>query len=133
MSVNRDESIRPGRFDVRRLLVVFLRLLALYWLVAGLLRWSLVLDVEPGMAFASRPVEEQVAIAFFAVGDLVAAVGLWLLASWGSVVWLFAALAESACHGLFSDDFGFRPVLLGFHGTTVVVYAALTVLVERRG
>ena len=30
---------------------------------------------------------------FFAVADLLAAVGLWLATSWGGVLWLFAAAA----------------------------------------
>ena len=38
------------------------------------------------------------AVVFFAVIDLVAAVGLWLAAAWGGVVWLVAVAAQLAGH-----------------------------------
>ena len=34
------------------------------------------------------------AVIFFAVLDLLAAVGLWLATPWGGVLWLFAALSQ---------------------------------------
>ena len=34
------------------------------------------------------------AIIFFAIADLVAAVGLWLATPWGGALWLFAATSQ---------------------------------------
>ena len=41
-----------------------------------------------GVWFWDMPVEWQAATVFFAVLDLVAAIGLWLAVSWGAVMWL---------------------------------------------
>ena len=45
---------------------------------------------------------------FFAVIDLVAAVGLWLAAAWGGVVWLTAAISMAAIELFFPQVFGGR-------------------------
>jgi hypothetical protein len=132
MSVDNDETIAARGFDVRRLLVVFVRLLAVFWLVAGLRHWMVVLDLAGGTPFAELPTDRQIVTCVFAVADLVASVGLWLIASWGAVVWLILALAEAVLHGLFPEIYGMNTILLGFHGVTVLVYAVLTWLVERK-
>ncbi len=59
------------------------------------------------------------------------AVGLWLLASWGTVVWLIAATTEVVLHTVFRDIFGFEPVILAFHAVTFTIYAILTFFYER--
>ena len=43
----------------------------------------------------------QTATVFFAVIDLVAAVGLWLAAAWGAVVWLTACVSMAAVEVFF--------------------------------
>ncbi|ODN66836.1 DUF6163 family protein [Methylobrevis pamukkalensis] len=119
------------RFDPRFALVVFVRLLAVVFLVSGLHDWSVVLSPPGGGNFFDLPLAQRVATVFFAVCDLVAAVGLWLLASWGAVVWLIAALTEVALHAFFADVFGTAPVTVGFHMVSVVIYTVFTYLVDR--
>ncbi len=43
---------------------------------------------------------------FFAVIDLVAAVGLWLAAAWGAVVWLMSIASMLAVEVFFPQVFG---------------------------
>ena len=43
---------------------------------------------------------------FFAVIDLVAAVGLWLAAAWGAVIWLTAVASMVAVEIFFPQVFG---------------------------
>ena len=43
---------------------------------------------------------------FFAVIDLVAAVGLWLAAPWGAVVWLTSVISMAAVEILFPQIYG---------------------------
>ena len=43
---------------------------------------------------------------FFAVIDLVAAVGLWLAAAWGAVIWLTAVASMLAVEIFFPQVFG---------------------------
>ena len=76
-------------------LVVFMRALALVWMAQGLLRWAAILTpAEP--VFDTASAAYAAALAFFAVLDLVAAVGLWLATPWGGVLWLLSAIAQIA-------------------------------------
>ena len=54
----------------------------------------------------------QTATIFFAVIDLVAAVGLWLAAAWGAVVWLTAAVSMAAVEVLFPQVYGGRMIVV---------------------
>jgi Family of unknown function (DUF6163) len=46
--------------------------------------------------FDNLPPLQGAAVIYFAIVDLVAAVGLWLATPWGGVIWLFAALTQIA-------------------------------------
>jgi hypothetical protein len=89
--VHRDEG---GRAEARwtRRLVLFFRLMAAVSMLKGLYHWSWICGiwVSPGDAFEAHSIAWQSATVFFAVIDLVAAVGLWLAAAWGAVIWLIA-------------------------------------------
>ncbi len=78
-------------------LIVFMRLLSVLWIMQGLYAWMLILAPQyigqPN--FQLVPDARAGSIVFFCVIDLIAAVGLWLTAAWGGVIWLFAALAKS--------------------------------------
>src|SRR3954467_6405377 len=68
-----------------RRLVLFLRIMAMISLAKGIYHWSLVLGIGDGSGstFEQATMPWQAATVFFAVIDLVAAVGLWLPAPWG--------------------------------------------------
>jgi len=68
-------------------LVLFLRLMAVVALVKGLYYWAIVCGVgaPSPQGFDSYAMPYQSATVFFAVIDLVAAVGLWLAAPWGRI------------------------------------------------
>lgn len=91
--IGSDGNGRPGATRWGFLLVAFMRAVAVLWLIQGLMEWRLIL--MPGDApLDALPTLEAVGIVFFAVTNLVAAVGLWLAAPWGGVIWLFAAAAQ---------------------------------------
>jgi hypothetical protein len=91
--IGSDGNGRPGATRWGFLLVAFMRVVAVLWLIQGLMEWRLIL--MPGDApLDALPTLEAVGIVFFAVTNLVAAVGLWLAAPWGGVIWLFAAAAQ---------------------------------------
>ena len=77
-------------------LVVFMRCTAAIWLAQGLLQWNSVLASTPDgqSPLAALAPVALAATFFFAVMDFVAAVGLWLAASWGGVLWLVAVGAQ---------------------------------------
>ena len=57
-------------------------------------------------ALSSHTVAWQTATVFFAVIDLVAAVGLWLAAAWGAVVWLTAVVSMAVVEVFFPQVYG---------------------------
>ena len=91
-------------------LVLFLRAMALVSMVKGLYHWSVVLGIGDGSGstFESATMAWQAATIFFAVIDLVAAVGLWLAAAWGGVVWLTAAISMASIEMFFPQVYGGR-------------------------
>jgi hypothetical protein len=93
-----------------RRLVLFLRVMALISMAKGMYHWALVLGVGDGegSTFEAAAMPWQAATVFFAVIDLVAAVGLWLAAAWGGVVWLTAAISMAAVEMLFPQVYGGR-------------------------
>ena len=131
-SIEEQPSAGARMIDPRTALVVYVRLRALVFLVSGLRRWAIVLGpLAPDGDFFNLTPEWMVAVGFFAVFELVAAVGLWLLASWGTVVWLIAAKTETVLHTVFHELFGWNLTLIAFHGGAVLVYAALTFYFEK--
>lgn len=87
-SANLAEENRAGFF-----LVLYMRLLAGLWVWQGLLQWSaILLPAEP--MFDTLSTVRGAAVIFFAIFDLVAAVGLWLAAPWGGAIWLLGAIAQ---------------------------------------
>ena len=114
-------------------LTIFMRLLSALWMVEGLLQWSRFLATQPGGQdpFAAMPMPTFVAFVFFAVIDLVAAVGLWLAVPWGGVIWL-AAAAVQLCVILALPGFFDHPFLTGaLNIVLVAAYLVLTVLSTR--
>jgi len=131
----RPEGFDAGlwnRFDARLTLVIYVRFLSAVFLVAGLLRWATILGFGvPSGNFLTLSSPVIVATLFFAVADLVAAVGLWLLASWGTVVWMISALTETALYSAYNPQFGRNYPLMIFHIGTVALYAVLSAYYER--
>ena len=95
-----------GRWTRR--LVLFLRVMAAVSMLKGLYHWSRVLGIGAGSGdlFEYQSIAWQTATVFFAVIDLVAAVGLWLAAAWGAVVWLMSVASMLAVEIFFPQVFG---------------------------
>ena len=106
--MNEEQGGASGSgFDARLTLIVYVRVLSVVFLLSGLQNWARLIGLTPADGdFLALPTSVVVATLFFAVADLVAAVGLWLLASWGTVVWMICALTETALHGAFTYALG---------------------------
>jgi hypothetical protein len=76
------------------ILVTFMRVVSVIWLGKGLLAWALILGIGYEGAFEGRSTGFQAAMIYFAVMDLVAAIGLWLTSTWGGVLWLLAVMSH---------------------------------------
>jgi Family of unknown function (DUF6163) len=89
-------------------LVTFLRVMAGLSLLKGLYHWAQVcsIGVSPDQTFEMHSMAWQSATVFFAVIDLVAAVGLWLAAAWGAVVWLTSVVSMAVVEVFFPSVYG---------------------------
>ena len=89
-------------------LVLFLRIMAAVSLIKGLYHWAQVCSIgaSPDQTFQMHTMAWQSATVFFAVIDLVAAVGLWLAAAWGAVVWLTSVVSMAVVEVFFPGVYG---------------------------
>src|SRR5438552_17227957 len=108
-------------------LVLFLRLMAAISLVKGLYHWAVVCGIDAPTAggFADYSTPYEVATAFFAVIDLVAAIGLLLAAPWGAVVWLTSVISMITVEVLFPQIYGGRLWVIGIELALPVTYLGL--------
>jgi len=93
-------------------LVWYMRTMACVWVAKGLFNWAVLMGLHPRFGdFTMLPRALQTTIVFFAGADLLAAVGMWLAAPWGGVLWLLCAGIEAV-----SPLLGGRAALLGVVG-----------------
>jgi hypothetical protein len=109
-------------------LVVFLRVMAVLSMAKGLYHWAIVCGIGgPPDGFEYQPTPWQTATVFFAVIDLVAAVGLWLAAAWGAVVWLTACVSMAAVEVFFPQVYGGRLVVVAIEFLLLFGYMFLAI------
>jgi hypothetical protein len=116
-----------------RRLVLFLRIMASVSMLKGIYHWSLVLGIGDGVGstFEEASMPWQAATIFFAVIDLVAAVGLWLAAAWGGVVWLTASISMAAIELFFPQVYGGRLWIAIPEFLAIALYIALALMAGR--
>jgi hypothetical protein len=116
-------------------LIYFLRVMAAISLLKGLYHWSRIVGimVPTGEGFELHSVAWQVSTVFFAVIDLVAAVGLWLAAAWGAVIWLTSVVSMIALDIFFPQVFqgGALFDLMEFAALIIYLWFALKAAQER--
>jgi hypothetical protein len=114
-------------------LVVFLRIMAAVSLMKGLYHWAQVCGIAAPAdgGFEAHTVAWQTATVFFAVIDLVAAVGLWLAAAWGAVVWLTAVVSMAVVEVFFPQVYGASILIVLAEATLLVVYLWLAIFAAR--
>ena len=89
-------------------LVLFLRIMAAVSLGKGLYHWAAVCGIGAPVdgGFEMHTMAWRTATVFFAVIDLVAAVGLWLAAPWGAVIWLTSVVSMAVVEVFFPHVYG---------------------------
>ncbi|WAC26472.1 DUF6163 family protein [Ancylobacter sp. SL191] len=108
--------------------VLYLRLLAGFLLVKTVYSWTLICGVWDGETsrFEMLSLAAQSAVIWAAIMNPVAAVGLWLGASWGVVLWLVTALVQIAINANAPEGVGRLMIVAGIETVLVAVYAFLT-------
>jgi hypothetical protein len=114
-------------------LVIFLRLMAAVALVKGLYHWAIVVGIYTPMqiSFQDSSIPFQAATVFFAVIDLVSAVGLWLAAPWGAVVWLTSVISMAVVEALFPLIYGGHVWVIAIELVLIGVYLLLALMSAR--
>ena len=95
--------------------MLFLRIMAVISIAKGLYHWAQVTGFIGGEeeAFENQSMAWQTATIYFAVIELVAAVGLWLATPWGAVVWLTTVVSMAVIELMFPGIYGGSLTVVG--------------------
>jgi hypothetical protein len=109
------------------ILVWFMRMLALIWIAKGLGYWAVILGADSAPTpFEARSTGFQATTIYFAIIDLVAAVGLWLTATWGGVLWLLAVMSHLILTVFFPRIVTGGPILIGLFLSFIIAYLLIS-------
>jgi hypothetical protein len=116
-----------------RRFVLFLRVMAAVSLFKGLYHWGMIVGIGHGpfSAFETNSTAWQAATIYFSVIDPVAAVGLWLAAAWGGVVWLTATISMAAIELVFPQVYGGQIWVIFGEVAMLITYFTLTIAAAR--
>src|SRR6516162_4054708 len=116
-----------------RRLVLFLRIMAVLSIIKGLYHWAQVTGFIGGEedAFEIQPTAWQAATVYFAVIELVAAVGLWLATPWGAVVWLTTVVSMAVIELMFPGIYGGSLWVVAGEAFMLAAYLALAWMAAR--
>jgi uncharacterized protein DUF6163 len=125
--IDGDENVWTRR------LVLFLRIMAVLSIVKGLYHWAQVTGFVGGEeeAFENQPMAWQAATVYFAVIELVAAVGLWLATPWGAVVWLTTVVSMAVIELMFPGIYGGSLLVVAAEAVMLSAYLALAWMAAR--
>jgi Family of unknown function (DUF6163) len=136
-AIERDAPARGVIFNLRAAgwtdrLVLFLRVMAVASMLKGLYHWAAVCGIigEEG-GFEAHIQSWQATTVFFSVIDLVAAVGLWLVAPWGAVVWLTSTVTMIMVQLFFDQVYGTDVTVVAAGALAILTYLVLSVLAAR--
>lgn len=117
-------SLRPSLLDAA--FEWFLRIVAAYSLLFGVFYWIRLIGFYDGALwrFDTMTVEWKIAAVSLAALFPFAAIGLWMIASWGPVIWFLCAAAETVMYAGFPELFGSKPAIVLSHGLVAVTYVA---------
>jgi hypothetical protein len=127
------DRIEPDENAWTRRLVIFLRIMAVVSIAKGLYHWAQVTGFVGGEeeAFENQSWAWQTATVYFAVIELVAAVGLWLATPWGAVVWLTTVVSMAVIELMFPAIYGGSLMVVGFEAVMLAAYLALAWMAAR--
>ena len=125
--IESDENLWTQR------LVLFLRVMALLSIAKGLYHWAQVTGFIGGEeeAFENQTMAWQSATIYFAVIELVAAVGLWLATPWGAVVWLTTVVSMAVIELMFPGIYGGSLLVVALDALMLAGYLALAWMAAR--
>ncbi len=116
-----------------RRLVLYLRIMAVVSVAAGLYHWAQVTGFVGGEddSFENQSLAWQASTVYFAVIELVAAVGLWLATPWGAVVWLITVVSMTVIELMFPAIYGGSLTIAAAEALMLTTYLVLAWMAAR--
>ena len=122
-----------GQGAASGLTTVYLRIVAMLLLAAGLARACQILGITlDGSTFSDLPPAWRAGATTLLLVEIFAAVGLWIGAVWGPVMWAVALAVEVSMYTIFADLFGAFPLRIALHGLLFGGFLLLAFLDWRR-
>ena len=109
------------------MLSLFLRGLSIYLFYSGILNWSYLIELIPynGVIFSELAVNWKSLIIFLVIFDISAAVGVWLQATWGVVIWVFRTILLIFWSEVIDSTFDLSVLALTIYVVTITIYFTL--------
>ncbi|WP_299716533.1 DUF6163 family protein [Tardiphaga sp.] len=128
-----SERIESDENAWTRRLVLFLRVMAVLSMAQGLYHWAQVTGFVGAEddAFEVQSMAWQTSTVYFAVIELVAAVGLWLATPWGAVLWLTTVVSMAVIELMFPAIYGGNLIIVGLQAAFLAAYLALAWMAAR--
>ena len=132
-SLDAPQSL-PRETAVELAFAWFQRVIAGYCLLFGILYWIRLIGLYPGTLwrFDLMPVHWQVTSVVLAVFFPFAAIGLWMLASWGPVIWFICAATETIMYAGFPKLFGEHWQIVLSHAAVALLYIVFRLVIHRQ-
>lgn len=122
-----ERTTAPGAMRWGFVLTWFMRILAVLWIMKGLSAWAIILGVwTPIGHFEARSTGYQATIIYFALIDLIAAVGLWMASTWGGIMWLLAVMSHLILAAFFPGIVSSGFLTMAFFLALVAAYVAVS-------
>jgi len=129
-----DRPAAPSRLRWTFVLTWFMRILAILWIMKGLSAWAVILGIwTPAGQFEMRSTGYQATVIYFALIDLIAAVGLWMASTWGGIMWLLAIMSHLILAAFFPAIVSSSVMTVAFFLTLMAVYLGISWLAAREG
>jgi len=130
----KERSFEPSTVEI--IFYWFHRVIAAYCLLFGVLYWIRLIGFYDGplWRFDLMPRYWQVTTVVLAAFFPFAGIGLWMLASWGPVMWFICAAIETLMYLGFPDLYGQRTPIVASHVLVIVLYATFrtVIFVQKR-
>lgn len=136
-STSQEGPLEANDWESDRLglaLALLLRGAGVVWMAAALVVWARLIgyleaDLTPAWHAPDGP---WLSTIVSAVGAPIVAVGLWLVASWGAVLWVMAVATEVALTALAPDDTVFGTAGVAVNAVLLVAAGTLALVRHRR-
>jgi hypothetical protein len=122
-----DRPATAGAMRRNLVLTWFMRVLAILWIMKGLSAWAVILGAwTPVGQFETRSTGYQATVIYFALIDLIAAVGLWMGSTWGGIMWLLAVMSHLILAAFFPGIVSSGVLTMAFFLTLIVIYLGIS-------